>query len=188
MSIIIELNFDVDKVFQERLAASMGLDKYSYIMQQSRIVNVATDTDFQRVFNGFYVVRRNESWRKVYYNYFEDIKKLTPTFSDIITYLYEYTGNIEPSFSSKMFATIFPDEPIWDRYVLQNLNIKVEGRSNEEKLKNTINAYYDIQKWYEDFMNTNTSAKCVAAFNNALPNYKWISDIKKIDFILWSIR
>ena len=29
-----DMNFDVNKVFQERLASSMGLDKYLFIMEQ----------------------------------------------------------------------------------------------------------------------------------------------------------
>ena len=75
--------------------------------------NVATDIDFQRIFNGFYIVRRNEDWRKCYYEHFESIKNGSPTFESIIAYLYECTGNIEPSFSSKMLATIFSEKPIW---------------------------------------------------------------------------
>ena len=70
---VMDMSFDVRKVFQERLASSMGLDKYRYIMEQVSITNVAVDTDFQRTFNGFYVVRRNESWRKSYYQYFESV-------------------------------------------------------------------------------------------------------------------
>ena len=100
-----DMSFDVGKVFQERLASSMGLDKYRYIMEQVSITNVAVDTDFQRTFNGFYIVRRNESWRKSYYEYFESVKNGKQTFENIITYLYESTGNIELSFSSKMLAT-----------------------------------------------------------------------------------
>ena len=53
---VMDMSFDVRKVFQERLASSMGLDKYRYIMEQVSITNVAIDTDFQRTFNGFYVV------------------------------------------------------------------------------------------------------------------------------------
>lgn len=107
-----DISFDVAKVFQDRLASSMGLDKYQYIMGQVNSTNIAIDIDFQRTFNGFYIVRRNEDWRKCYYEYFESIKNGSPTFESIITYLYECTGNIEPSFSSKMLATIFPEKPI----------------------------------------------------------------------------
>jgi len=65
-----DINFDVGKVFQERLASSsMGLDKYKYIMEKVKSTNVAVDAEFQRVFNGFYLVRRNEEWRRAYYDY-----------------------------------------------------------------------------------------------------------------------
>ena len=66
-----DMNFDVTKVFQDRLAESMGLDKYQYIMEQVGKTDNSQDADFQRTFIGFYVVRRNEAWIKVYYEYFE---------------------------------------------------------------------------------------------------------------------
>jgi len=183
-----DINFDVNKVFQERLASSMGLDKYQYIMDQVRKTDVSKDADFQRTFNGFYIVRRNETWRKVYYDHFECIKDETPTFSSILTYLYECTGNIEPSFSSKMLASIIPEKPIWDRYVVQNLNLQLIGSTKEEKLCNAITLYSDIETWYSNFMKTDKASECIAAFDRVLPDYKWLSGIKKIDSILWSIR
>ena len=183
-----DMSFDVGKVFQERLASSMGLDKYRYIMEQVSITNVAVDTDFQLTFNGFYIVRRNESWRKSYYEYFESVKNGKPTFENIITYLYESTGNIEPSFSSKMLATILPEKPIWDRYVVQNLNVQLTGATKEEKLKNAILLYADMEKWYADFLETEKGQECISEFDRVLPDYKGISSIKKIDSILWSIR
>lgn len=132
---MIELDFDVNKVFQERLATSMGLDQYKYIMEKVKQVDVSLNTDFQRNFNGFYMVRRNEAWRKVYYDYFEKIKTDKPTFQEIIMHLFQYTGNIEPSFSSKMLATIRPEKPIWDKYIVQNLGIELDGVTKDEKLK-----------------------------------------------------
>ena len=185
---MIDMNFDVDKVFQERLASSMGLDKYRYIMEQVSITNVAVDTDFQRIFNSFYIVRRNKGWRKSYYEYFESVKNGKPTFESIITYLYKSTGNIEPSFSSKMLATILPEKPIWDRYVVQNLNMQLTGVTKEEKLKKAILLYADMEKWYADFLETEKGRECISEFDRVLPDYKGISSIKKIDSILWCIR
>lgn len=150
-----DMNFNVSKVFQERLASSMGLDKYQCIMEQVNSTNVATNSDFQRVFNGFYIVRRNESWRKAYCEHFESI----------ITYLYERTGNIEPSFLSKMLATIFPEKPIWDRYVVQNLDIQLTGATKEEKLKNAIILYADMEKWYADFLESEKGKECISEFD-----------------------
>ena len=154
---MMDMNFDVNKVFQDRLAASMGLDKYLYIMDQVKKTDVSADADFQRTFNGFYIIRRNEAWRKVYYGLFERVKTKTPTFADILTYLYECTGNIEPSFSSKMLASIFPEKPIWDRYVTQNLGLELTGTTKRERLENAIALYADIEKWYETFLQTDHS-------------------------------
>ena len=183
-----DMTFNVRKVFQDRLAASIGLDKYQYIMGQVNNTNVATNTDFQRTFNGFYIVRRNEHWRNCYYEYFESVKNGNPTFESIITYLCEHTGNIEPSFSSKMLATIFPEKPIWDRYVVQNLNMQLTGTTKEEKLKNAIILYANMEKWYIDFLNSEKGKECIKEFDSILPDYKEISNIKKIDSVLWSIR
>lgn len=183
-----DMNFDVGKVFQKRLASSLGLDKYLYIMEQVNNINVAKDTDFQRTFNGFYIVRRNKTWRKIYYEYFESVKRGTPTFESIITYLHKRTGNIEPSFSSKMLATIIPEKPIWDSYVVQNLNIQLKGNTNEEKLKNAIILYADMEKWYADFLESEKGKECIKEFDRVLPDYKGILNIKKIDSILWSNR
>lgn len=53
MDKMIDMNFDVGKVFQERLASSMGLDKYRYIMEQVSITNVAVDTVFNEYSTAF---------------------------------------------------------------------------------------------------------------------------------------
>ena len=183
-----DMNFDVNKVFQERLASSMGLDKYLFIMEQVNKTDISTDVNFQRAFNGFYIVRRNEDWRKIYYEHFESIKNGSPTFTSILTYLFEHTGNIEPSFSSKMLATIFPDKPIWDRYVVQNLSMELVGKTKQERLENAIILYEDMEKWYADFLKTDKAKECIEIFDRVMPDYKQISSIKKIDSILWSIR
>ena len=185
---MIEIDFDVNQVLQDRLASSMGLDKYKTIMGIVNTVDVSIDADFQRVFNGFYLVRRNAEWRKVFYDFFEGAKKKPISFEEILTYLYEKTGYIEPSFSSKMLATLDPSKPIWDRYVIQNLQIELQGKTKSDKLKNAIKLYGDIEIWYTEFLKTDKAKECIAAFDTALPNYSWISDIKKVDAILWSIR
>lgn len=183
-----DFDFDVDKIFQERLATSLGLDKYQYIMSRVTKIDVSADAEFQRTFNRFYIVRRNAEWRKCYYEYFEKVKDSSSTFDEIITYLYEKTGYIEPSFSSKMLATLIPDKPIWDRYVVQNLDITLEGKTKEEKLANAISLYKEMEKWYTDFLMSDKSRECIKKFDEVLPDYRWISEVKKIDTVLWSIR
>lgn len=182
------IKIDPTEVLEKRLATGMGLDKYSKIMEMVHSVDVSTNKEFQRTFNGFYIVRRNEEWREKYYNLFEQKKMKDVTFEEILQELYDLTGNVEASFSSKMYATIYPDKPIWDRYVVQNLGIKVPEVDKEEKIRIIISYYREIEKWYESFLQTEDAKKCVEKFDELLPSYHWFSDVKKIDFFLWSIR
>ena len=179
---------DSKKVIEARIAESMGFDKYKQIMETVRKTNVSTDLDFQRIFNAFYRVRRNAEWRKTYYDLFETSKNSTPSFESIIRTMYEATGNIEASFSSKMLATINPEMPIWDRYVVQNLCLEMRGKTKEDHLKCAVDLYNKMISWYEGFLQTENGRDCIAEFDRILPGYVWMSDVKKIDFYLWSIR
>jgi hypothetical protein len=183
-----DLTFDVNEVLRKRLAESLGLDSYAQVMDNVHQTNIALDMDFQKTFNAFFIVRRNASWRKIYYDLFENMKGQNPSFEYILRYMYEKTGNIEASFSSKMLATLCPDKPIWDRYVVDNLGLKLEGKSKEEQLNNAIRLYAAIEKWYEVFLATEKAKECLKTFDEALPDYRWINPIKKIDCFLWSIR
>ena len=102
--------------------------------------------------------------------------------------MYEATGNIEASFSSKMLAMINPEMPIWDRYVVQNLCLNMKGKTKEVQLKCAINLYDQMISWYDGFLQTENGRECISEFDRILPGYVWMSDVKKIDFYLWSIR
>ena len=53
---------DANKVLQDQLARSLGLDRYEEIMQGD-----PQSSDFQRFFNGYYRIRRNEDLCKPRY-------------------------------------------------------------------------------------------------------------------------
>lgn len=179
---------DAKNVIETRIAESMGFDKYKQIMEMVRRTDVSSDPYFQRIFNAFYRVRRNAQWRKAYYDLFETAKNGSPSFETIIRAMYETTGNIEASFSSKMLATINPDMPIWDRYVVQNLCLHMKGKTKEAQLDCAVGLYEQMADWYGQFLKTENGRDCIEAFDRTLPGYTWMSDVKKIDFYLWSIR
>ena len=94
------------------------IERYAYIMEQVWKVDVSQNEDFQRVFNAFYRVRRDDEWRKTFYALFEKVKQNPQSrFDRTLEKFHAKTSNIEPSFVSKMIATIAPDEPIWDSHV-----------------------------------------------------------------------
>ena len=78
-----------------------GVEKYADIMKAFLSVNVATDKAFQRKFNGFYRVRRNEEWQGYYYSIMEQGKISEFSFEQVLRELYVKTGKVEASFVSK---------------------------------------------------------------------------------------
>ena len=176
------------RVIETRIAESMGFNKYKHIMERVRNTDVSSDEDFQRTFNSYYRIRRNEEWQAIYYDLFETMKDSQPSFEQIIRTLYKNTGNIEASFSSKMLATINSDMPIWDRYVVHNLCLKVKGKTKEEQLSCTVDLYDQMVRWYRTFLDKPNGKECIEEFDRILPEYTWMSSVKKIDFYLWSIR
>lgn len=115
---------DPSKTMQQCIAALIGLDKYRFLLEQVHQVDVSSDEVFQRTFNGFFMVRRNDVWRKDYYGLFECIKRLGDvSFSYILEELYRLTGNVEASFVSKMLSTLKPEMPIWDTDMLYRILI-----------------------------------------------------------------
>ena len=171
------------------ISNGLALDKYKKIIDDVKHTDVSNDTEFQRTFNHFYKVRRNENWRKIYYELFEDSKSNSVLkFEEILVHLYRETHQIEPSFSSKLLATLNPDMPIWDQYVLRNLGLELKGSNKEERLCNAVILYDNIIEWYKEFLGTDNAKECLHLFRSATQNYQWLTDTKIIDYIICGMR
>ena len=171
------------EVLQAQLARGLGLDRYADIMRGD-----PASPEFRRAFNGYYRIRRNEEWRQHYYDLFVKAKDERLSFEQIITELYQLTGNVESSFSSKMLATIDASKPIWDQYVLQNLGLELTEKTQEEKLQNAVILYDRIVNWYTDYLTTDEARENIGEFDRLLPEYERVNDTKKIDCLLWRKR
>lgn len=78
-------------------------------------VDVSTDTAFQKKFTSFYRVGRDDRWRREFYCLFEECKTVEAlSFQYILQEMFNRTGRIEASFSSKLLATLNPQMPILD--------------------------------------------------------------------------
>jgi hypothetical protein len=165
-----------------------GLKKYQDIMDGLQKVDVSSDAEFQKKYNGFYKVRqREEKFYLTYYSYMEVCKSKGTDFEKTLRYLYSKLNRIEASFSSKLVATINSEMPIWDVYVLKNLDKKTPSQYSKTRLEDTINLYKEIVKWYSVFVKTNDGEEMIKIFDQNYPSNS-ISNTKKIDFILWQIR
>lgn len=163
------------------------VERYAYIMEQVWKVDVSQDEDFQRVFNAFYRVRRDEEWRKIYFEMFEKVKQNPQSrFDRTLEELSVRVGTLEPSFVSKMLATVDINEPIWDANVLAMLGLKPCKKSGKYRPDDIYDCYNTINHWYYEFKKLPVAKKWIKAFDRALPEHRDISATKKIDFILWA--
>ena len=165
----------------------VGADKYAFLMIRFQNYDVSIDELFQTKFTGFYRVRRNrEKFLKKYFSYLQSLKSAPNTsFRDIITHVKTFIGTVEPSFSSKLLATINPNFPVWDQYVLSNIGIAVPVRKS---IDFCVYIYQCIINWYNSFMRSGSAAEMVALFDKNLPEYKYFTTTKKIDLMLWQKR
>lgn len=154
-----------------------GIHKYIAIRERLYAVDVSEDLGFQRQFNGCYRMRqRSQKFYSTFYAYLEREKNNPSlTFSQVLTYLYEQTGVITPSFSSKLLATVRPEMPVWDRFVLKNGGLKAPYYGDKKRMEKTEEVYRAICDWY-----TTPAAKdCLAVFSAHFPHVP-ITDTKKL--------
>ena len=167
---------------------NVGFEKYAQITKTFQNVNVLESLEFQRRFNGFYRVRRNKEWQKKYYTLMQQGKKEELSFDRILRELYLQTGRVEASFASKLLHTINNDMPIWDKFVLQNLGLKMPVCYGEKKIENAILIYKEIISWYKNALSIPEINQKMFEFDEIFPDYKYFSKTKKLDFLLWQMR
>lgn len=186
------INFNISSLTasqEEKIAK--GIEKYLAIKKlfDSGIslndTTNANTVEFQKLFNSFYRVRRNEKWRKVFYDLFDGLKanksvQFDAAFNEFTKRLQACNMNsAEKSFVSKMVHTINNDSPIIDGNVLKGLHIK----GND-----AVKIYSDLREIYTNELLPNAEAKgFFADFDKKFPNGADISKVKKIDFYLWAL-
>ncbi|MGL5711641.1 MAG: hypothetical protein ACRCX2_01360 [Paraclostridium sp.] len=103
----------------------------------------------------------------------------------MLRYLYKYSNKVHGSFASKLLATVNPSLPIVDRFIREHMELETYyGKHNANKI---VDQYYDIIDIYSNFLKTEKAKLWIDLFDEKFPNTN-ITDIKKIDFILWQIR
>ena len=90
-------------------AARKGITQYIWLMRALHTVDTHKDQEFRRRYNSFYRVRqRSADWYSVYYELLESRKRTGACFDEILDTLWDKLGRYEPSFTSKLVATVDP--------------------------------------------------------------------------------
>lgn len=163
-----------------------GIVKYQFLRQRLFEVDVSTDREFQRAFNGFFRMgRRTEAYYNDYYYYLQRHKKTGISFADALTYLYEKHGRLEMSFVSKMAAMVDPTRPIWDSVVTKgHFGIVAPYANAKNRLQKGIEKYEYYCRCYDTYMQTEEAKTKIGEFEKQFPD-TGITDVKKLDFMLW---
>ncbi|MCX9157824.1 hypothetical protein OPU71_17000 [Niveibacterium sp. 24ML] len=169
--------------------AQDGILKYVKLMDMVDRVDVSEDADFQRQYNAFYrVQRRPVAWYHHYYSLMQRLKGQNPEFGEVLDEIYKVTGRYEPSFASKLVATIDPAKPVWDVHVLRNTDLTAPSYANKNKLALAKEAYAAMERWYAHFLASPEGALFLNEFDQRVANPQRFTPLKKVDFILWQHR
>lgn len=189
------IGLNPDTVIEDSLETAFSLKTYIDILDAIQQDHFIATPEFKTMFNGFYRVRqKSAAWYDKYYKLMEEQKSANRSFKDLLLCLEPVSGTIDVSFVSKLMAAVDPSLPIWDKYVLQNLELlkrweKITGKDRMLRIDEANRIYQEIKTWYSTFIFSEDGRKCIAAFDAAIPSYKdKLTAVKKIDYLLWSKR
>lgn len=186
------------ETIEQYLIRRRSICKYMCIMSSV----VPLNSTFQHYFSSFYGLNRLGDAKKTnYYKIFDNYAKKalsTYTYKNVVTALADPVtgmGHVEKSFGSKILHTLKPDEPIIDSIVLNNLQADpntapfLEGVIKPKyTIAEAVNLYNALKDCYKEYLIP--YAKNVGyfdAFDKKFPFAKNISEVKKIDFYLWTM-
>ncbi len=186
--IVSVLDGDSEQIFQRLLRIKNKLETYNSLRRDLLSTNVEIDLDYQRRYNGFYQVRRPETWRAKYYGLLQRWKRRKNVrFAEVIRELHDLTGCVEPSFSSKLVATIRPEAPVYDAKVRRHMRVRVPPRAMapQDRMTKLIAEYQRITEVARTAVNTDKFQKLRVIFNERFPDYMAFAETKKLDLMLW---
>lgn len=169
------------------------LRRYDFLQTTFRVRNVASDNEFQRTFNGFYRMRSRK--RDFYTHFFAMLERekhnKSISFDYVLENIFAQTNRIEPSFSSKLIATIRPELPVYDKFVALNLslNVPAQHRPAKERLHALMKMYAGLKKTASSLIGHPIFINQLRpAFDKAHPAFTHLADVKKLDLLLWQLR
>jgi hypothetical protein len=173
---------------------AVAVRRYLRIVEIARSIDVAAPdaASFQRLFNGYYGVRRGAEWRATFYSLFEGLKSRQATldehFSFAITHLDERTGRVEASFASKIVATLDPSAPVLDSIVSAFLaRHGLEPRT--AGVEAAITYYRKMRQSLEGLIDGRSFGHWEHRFDASFVQIEGatgIAPMKKLDFLIWS--
>lgn len=188
----------------QKLTIAKGLCDYQFIMENWQ----TNSDDFKHVYYEFYLKARWAVMTNTNNStpYFKILQKISPT-QDLISIIKELNEEMENksfefSLGSKLLHTRNPMVPIYDskvkKYLSKEENVELwwnrskdmygspapKGTSELDKIKHD---WINLYEWYSQFLSSSRGKDWVDWFDNNFPAYKSISNVKKIDFVIFAV-
>lgn len=131
----------------------IGIERYQFIMEKVRQVDVSSDEGFQKTYENFYTLGRYpKEFRRDYFAYMGRGKEAKTSFEDTLLYFLKY-GTLEVSFSSKLVHTLDPEQPIWDRNVTdKHFGYKIPAYGTKDREKKILDRYERYKREFLKYM------------------------------------
>ena len=179
-----ELNNKIETILfcQAEIMPKIQSGVESYLKIQGMYSRKEIRVEFKKLFKKFYRVRgridQDKLWDLLKHRKEVSINDAMNDISDKKT--------VQLSFASKALHTINPDLPIYDRTVRIFFRLpNPYPRELKKRLVFQEKVYNDLKGIYAE-RKDNGLIKLANAFDNLFPQYKTqISEVKKIDFMIW---
>jgi len=184
-----------------------GHDSYLSIMKMiaNSSVDVASDKTFQKLYVGYYFPAQvKQGFKDAYFAYMQQCRSACPSYREILTHLFDITGEVHYSFASKLLHTLNPDNPVLDRHVLRLLGFEQKaGRyimKDDPNFKSKKNSdamlridYYcsvfdAVSSEYKQYENECFMKEAIKRFDALSQEYSCIPYTKKVDMLLFRLR
>lgn len=178
------------KTILQKQTLRQGVTKYIFLMDAVWKTDVSSDRSFQSTYRDFYQMRRfySDDFASRYFSLMEHLKESKViSFKMVFERVKHIQNTYEISFSSKLTHTLDPAFPVWDQVVtVKHFGIHAPAGAMDRE-KRIIDRYQFYCDQYAAYMHSDEGQTLIHLFDHEFPGNQ-ISDVKKIDFILWQDR
>jgi hypothetical protein len=183
-----EISLTAVQVSQSLSKLAEPLKQYLWLQKRfGEERSIDADIEFQTKFNGYYRVRRSAKWRDAFYTLMKEARESRPEFMSVLKDLHRLTGRVEPSFASKLVATVDPKFPVIDSVVLSNLNLKLPYRDIPDRIEKIGGFYIGLCDLFDRYLDSEPGRLVISEFRSKFPLAD-ISKTKMLDLVLWQAR
>ena len=179
--------FRIEQIEEAVENVSKGLGQYLELQNALQDIEVVKTRSFQKKFNHFYRVRRNQKWQTAFYETFSEAKKTQADFREICATIYRKTGRWEASFASKLAASLDPRQPVIDSVVLSNLNLKLPSAKSHDRLSAICELHESLLAKLNALAVDPIGIQIIDRFKQRYPDAN-LEEIKILDLVLWQLR